>query len=330
MATTEYGDISQRTAAWAAQEMLAHAESVQVLTKFGQTKPVPKNKADTVKFRRPVPFGAATTPLTEGVTPTAQQMSYEDVSVTLAQYGAVVDITDKIEDLAEDPVLSDASMLCGEQAAETAEMVTYGVVKAGTNVGYANGTARTDVNTAVSVNALRLATRTLRAQRAKPMTRILNPSPNYGTSAIEAAFVAFCHSDCDADIRGLTGFVPVAEYGSRQPLCPEELGSVENVRFITSPLLESWADGGGAKGTMKSTGGTLADVYPILIVGQDAYGHVPLKGKEAIKPSVLRPNVPRGGDPLGQKGSVGWKAWLAPVILNQLWMYRLEVAVTAL
>ena len=79
MAETTYGSISQRTAAWAATEMLAHAEPVIVLNKFGMSKPLPKNKADNIKFRRPNPFSAITTPLAEGVTPTAQAMSYTDV-----------------------------------------------------------------------------------------------------------------------------------------------------------------------------------------------------------------------------------------------------------
>ncbi|MFC0268573.1 N4-gp56 family major capsid protein [Kushneria aurantia] len=134
MPRTTYGDISQRTAAWAAAKMLSHAEPILVLSKFGQSKPLPKNKADTVKFRRPVPFPAQTTPLAEGVTPTARQMAYEDVTVTIKQWGDVVEITDVVDDLAEDPVLSDASQLCGEQASETIELQTWGALRAGTNV----------------------------------------------------------------------------------------------------------------------------------------------------------------------------------------------------
>ena len=101
--TTTYGVINQRTAAWAATQMLKHAEPVIVLGKFGMIKQVPGNKADTVKFRRPVPFTAATTPLAEGVTPTAQRMAYEDVSVQLKQYGRPIEITDVVADLSEDP-----------------------------------------------------------------------------------------------------------------------------------------------------------------------------------------------------------------------------------
>lgn len=330
MATTTYGDISQRTAAYAAVEMLAHAEPILVLSKFGQNKPLPKNKADTVKFRRPVPFAVATAPLVEGVTPVAKQMSYEDVTVQIQQYGDVVEITDKVDDLSEDPVLKDASMLCGEQAAETIEMVTYGILKGGTNVSYANGTARTDVNTIFAVEDIRAAVRALKAARARAITSMLAGSPNYATKPIEGGFVAFCHTDCEADIRGLSGFTPTASYGSRQPLCPEELGSIENVRFIASPLLSPWADAGGAKGSMKSTTGTSADVYPIIFVSKEAYGLVPLKGEGAITPTVLNPGKPSKSDPLGQLGFVGWKTYFACVRLNEAWMRRVEVAVTAL
>ena len=85
MATTTYSGLSQRTNAFAAKEMLAHAEPILCLSKFGMTKPMPKNKANQVKFRRPVPLAVATTPLTEGAPPTANAMTYEDVSVTLSQ-----------------------------------------------------------------------------------------------------------------------------------------------------------------------------------------------------------------------------------------------------
>lgn len=328
--TTTYGDISQRTAAWAAVQMLRHAEPTLVLSKFGMVKPVPGNKANTAKFRRPVPFPVSTTPLVEGITPTANKMSYEDVTAVLKQYGNVVEITDVIQDMAEDPVLSDASMLMGENAGAVIEQVTYGIVKAGTSVFYNNGTARTDVNTAITLAKQRKVTKFLKAQKAMKHTSILSGSPNYGTSPIEASYIGIGHTNLEPDIRNLAGFTPVAEYGSMKPICEQEIGAVEDVRYVLSADLQSWPDAGGAKGSMESTSGTNADVYPLLYVGREAYGLVPLKGANAIKPMVLNPGTPRGGDPLGQRGSVGWKAYHTAVILNELWMARLEVAATAL
>jgi len=329
MAQTTYGDISQRTAAWAATEMLSHAEPILVLSKFGQSKPLPRNKADTVKFRRPVPFPVVSTPLQEGVTPTARQMSYEDVTVQIKQWGDVVEITDYVNDLAEDPVLSDASMLCGEQAAETVELQAWGALRAGTNVFYANGSARTDVNTIISLGKQRAITRSLKAARAKKVTQMVSASPNYSTEPVDAAFIAFAHTDLEADIRDMTGFTPTEKYGSMKAL-PYEIGKVEDVRYILSPVLTKWEDAGGVENGMVSTTGTSADVYPVVYIAKEFYGLIPLKGKNSVKPSVLNPDTKTKDDPLGQRGYVGWKTYFVAKILNEAWGARLEVAASNL
>jgi len=362
-----YGSISQRTAAYAAKQMLEHAEPILVLSKFAQSKPLPKNTSDTIAFRRPKPFGvqyvkdadgnptSVVASITEGVTPAEQQMQYEDVWVKLNQYGGLTKITDVVQDLAEDPVLSDASMLSGEQAAETIEMLTWGVLRGGTNVlraGPLNAKVefRSQVEGKISVKQIRSVTRSLKAARAKPITQIMSSSVNYGTQSVEGGYVAFCHTDCENDIRELPGFTHLADYGSRKPLCPEEIGTFENVRFIMSPLLTPFM-GAGARNkedTIVSSGdfeaqventttlepalaaGPGVDVYPVVIIAKHAYGLVPLKGAKAITPTVLNPGVPSKSDPLGQIGFVGWKAYFAATILNETWMSRFEVGVSEL
>lgn len=328
-----YGDISPRVGIYAHEKMLAHAEPIIVLQKLGAVKPVPKNKGENVKFRRPTPWAVSTTALTEGVTPSASAIGYEDRPVTLAQYGKWVEITDKIEDLHEDPVLSDQMMLAGENAAETLEIVTYNAIKAGSAVRYAGSATgvRAEVASKLTLPLQQSAVRQLRRQRAKFVTSILGPSTNISTKPVEAAYIAVAHTDVEQDIRALTGFTPVAEYGSRQPLCPEEIGTAQNVRYILSPLFDPYVSGGAAVGStgLKATAGTI-DVYPVIFFGKEAFGTTPLKGRSSSEIKVLNPGEPRGGDPLGQRGSVGWKAWFAALILNQAWAYRCEVGVTAL
>lgn len=327
---TSSAGVSNRTTVWAAREMLSFSRPVVVLDLFGLTKEMPANKGQTITFRRAKPFSAATTPLQEGITPTAIAFAYEDVTGTLKQYGMLVEITDAIEDTSEDPVLKDATEQCGENMGRTMEALRWGVLRAGTSVIYANGAARDAVNTAISLNKIRAAIRSLKAQKAMPITKILSPAVNYGTSAVEAAFVAVAHTDVESDIRNLAGFVPVAKYGSRAVLHETEIGTVESVRFLLSPDLESFPDAGGDKGSMVSTTGTKADVYPVLIFGKEAYASVPLRGKTAVSPTILRPGVIDKSDPLGQRGYVGWKTWFLALITNQSWMTRLECAVTAL
>lgn len=333
MPQTSYGSISQRTAAWAAEEMLAHAEPIVVLNKLATPKPIPKNKADTVKFRRAIPFAALTAAATEGVTPTSQQMNYQDVSCQLSQWIGIVEITDKVNDLSEDPVLKDAVTLCGEQAAETMESVAWGVLRGGTNVIYSNGTARTAVNTTIGINQVRKATRVLDAQRAKKIRAMVGPSTNISTKPLEPAYVAVCHTDMAADIRGLTGFVPAAQYSKRDDVISgQELGTVETIRFVVSPLLAPFLGGGAAIGGsgMSSVGGVNVDVYPIIVLAKDAFGAVTLKGADAITPMVLNPGEPSKSDPAGQRGYVSWKAWYNCVRLNENWMVRIECGATSL
>lgn len=331
--TLEYGDISQQAAYYCEVEMLAHAAPTLVLQRFGLSKPQPKNKTDTQKFRRMVPLPAATTPLVEGVTPSGHKPEYEEVLATLKQYGDWIPITDKVVDVAFDQTLQSLSEACGEQAGRTMEQVTWGVLKGGTSVSYANGTLRTDVNTPITKTLQQKVTRYLQAQKAARITKILDPDVAYATHAVEAAYVAIGHTDLASDIRALPGFISVAEYGNRKTLCDEELGSVDDVRYILSADLLSLADAGGAKAgsgtTMVSTSGTLADIYPIIFLGKEAFGLIPLKGAGAITPSVVQPK-PTQGDALGQRGSVGWKAWFVAKILNETWMCRAEVAATAL
>ena len=333
MAQTKFGDIANRTAGWVVSEMLEHARPQLVLSKFGLSFIMPKNTTDQALFRRPVPFAVATTPLTEGATPTAQSMSYVDVTATLLQYGAVVEITDKVADMNEDPVLRDAAMLSGEQAASTIERLTWNIIQGGTNVFYgATGdAARSDVNDPVSLPRHRAVTAFLRAQKGIKINRMLAGSEDINTTPIESSYVGFAHTDAEPDIRDLTGFNDTSKYGTRERLSEFEIGSVEDVRYIlTADLTFFSAAGSAALNGMKSAGAGNVDVYPIVYVAREAYGCVPLKGFNSITPIVLNPGTPSKSDPLGQIGFVGWKTWFVAVILNQSWLARLEVGVTAI
>lgn len=334
MTINKYGDaaISPRTNVYAAAKMLSHAGPVLVLDKTGpEAAELPANATDTVKFRRCVPFDAATTPLTEGVSPTAKSLSFEDTSVALKQYGEVYIVTDKIADTHEDPVINKASMLCGENIGRTSEALNYGVLKAGTTVFYSNGASRAVVNTPISLAKQRAITRSLKAQKAQKIRNVLAPSPNYETRAVEASFIAVAHTDLENDIRGLPGFTPCAEYGTRDMICPDEIGKVDDVRYLLSADLDPFQAAGSATlNGMVADDSTNVDVYPVLYFGREAWGTVALKGQGAVKVNIIPPDAQSKSDPLNQRGYVGWKMYHAALILNQNWMARLEVAATDL
>jgi len=324
---------SKGTVIYFERQALRHAGPMSVLDKFGLSKPMPKNKGTVIEFRRPNVFTAETVPMVEGVTPTATSFSYSVVQATLKQYGQVGEITDVIEDTNTDPVLNDLSVQLGENIGRTIEALTFGVLKAGTQVEYANGTVRTSVNQPLVLNKVRAAVRTLQTQKGLRMTSVVDSSPDYATFPIEPGYVATGHTHLAYDIREIPGFVPCVAYGSTRAKVHEyEFGSVEDVRFVLTPDHGPWEDGGGAKAgsgtTMVSTSGTSADVYPLLVMAKEAFGVVPLKGKGAVEPTIIPVGLKTKDDPLGQRGYAGWKTWFVAKILNENWIVRVEVAAT--
>lgn len=331
MALTTYGDISPRTAAFAVAAMLKRALPYLVIEKFGQSFPIPNNSSKVAKFRRYEALAKATTPLVEGVTPSGKTLTYTDVTATLSQYGDFVPLTDVIADAHEDPVFQQAQEIISEQAAQTVEAIRYGVLKAGTNVYYSGTgiTLRTNVITVPTQGELRKVVRGLKRQNAGFITKMTSSSPNYKTEAVRPCFVGLTHVDTETDYRNVTSFIDAKDYASA-PISEFEFGTAEGVRLIQSTVFESIHDAGGTTTGKVTTTGTKGDIYPTLIIAKDAYGLVPLKGKDAITPIVLNPGKPSDSDPLGQRGYVGWKLMTTAVILNELFMARLESCATEL
>lgn len=341
-----YGDIQPAVAAWSVVRMLTRALPLLVYEKFGQTYPLPTNSTQTCKFRRYFLAGAtgaagsgsgnfftplATTPLVEGVTPEGRVMSNQDYTATLQQYGDYITITDAIEDTHPDNILAEASDILGENAAQTIEAVRFNVLKAGVNVYYANLAAnRASVVSPVTLADQRRVTTLLNRQNAKKITMVVKSTADFNTKSVEAAYMAVVHPDQETDIRNITGFKPVSDYGPHMSPFEGEIGSVEQVRYISTTMSMPFTDAGGAVAStgMRSTSGVDCDVYPMLFFARDAYGIVPLKGKSAITPMVVNPK-PAPGDPLGQRGTVGWKLWTTTIILQDMFMVRLEAAASA-
>ena len=352
MSIQNYGTIASRNLIRAAQGMLEHAQPITVLGDFGTQREMPQNSTDTLVFRRTLPFGASTTGTTienssryvgtasvtpgnfvlgEGATPNANTISFQDVTVQLQQYGILFKYSSKVEQLYEDDIPGEMVKLTGETMAEVMELVRYGVLKAGSTVIYANGSSRATINSPISLNILRRSARTLESNRARRVSSRLAPGVNFGTRAVQPAYIVFAHTDAVADVRNLPGFTRVEEYGSYKPIHDREIGACEDFRFVSSPLLSSFAAAGSATlNGMLSVGAANVDVYPFIIIGEDAWGQVALKGMSAIKPIILKASQTNHANPLGQFGYVGASTWFATVRLNDAFMARIEAGVTAL
>lgn len=326
-------------------ETLAHAMPVEVLALGCKMKKMPKNQGDNITYRRWLPYGAAATNantqnrpavnaaahiLSEGVTPTADQITPVDVNVQIQQYGCVYSYTDKAAELYEDDIPEEMKIQVGERMGLVREMIRYGSLKACTNVMYAGGTSRLTVDEPIGLNVLRRMTKTLKANHAKKKTKILAASPNYDTAAIQGGYLVFVHTDAQPDVEDLPDYVPVAKYGNRSPVSPEEIGSCGEYRFILSPELASYAAGGAAVGAtgLVSSNATNIDVYPFIVMTEEGAFDVALRGMDSFNLTHLPHTQKDKSDILGQRGYVGASFWSAVLVTNNGWMGVIEAGVT--
>lgn len=328
-------------------EILKHVMPIEVLGKFGEKKPMPKNMGEAITFRRWLPKGAtvnnpntwsvdpAAHQLSEGETPDAEQLVPQDITANLVEYGFIYRWTNRVEDLHEDDVPAEYKRLTGERMGLLLEMIRYGQLKAGTNVFRAGSVASRSLITAtVSANLLRNVARSMMSNRASRTTEILAATPNIGTQPIESAWVVACHSNLVADLRGLTGFVHASEYGTQKKIHENELGSWEEFRFIWSPELAPYLQAGTtatantrlSNNAANSAGTELVDVYPMIVLSPGAFGDVPLRGKEAMNVAYFSAKERTKDDPLGQRGSISAQTYYTCVRLNEGQMAVVEVA----
>lgn len=328
-----YGDIGARVGLYSVAQFLVHAQPSLILERFAMTQSVPKNTGQLIKWRRPIPFAVSTDALVEGVTPSPIGFQYEDVSGVIQQFGSWVAITDVIMDTHEDENLKTITMLAGEQAALTKERILWNMMIGGTNVVYSGtATQRSEVVATVDEQDFRLVQRTLKVAMAKPITKMVDASVKIATQPVAPAYVAVGHTNFEQDLRNLTGFVPRENYSNTTKLLSEyEIGKFEDIRFILSPHLTYFPGAGGAIASGVLLTGGKADVYPMIVFGQDAFAATPLKGQESARIAVKNPQMGVSyEDPLGQRGFVSWKMWYSATRLNEAWIVRVEAAVTAL
>lgn len=325
-----YNDITPRVGVYASAYVLKRGRSTVKFDTFMQHIPIPKNKSKTIKMRRWKSLAPATTPLSEGVTPTAQSMKYEDVYATLNQYGGVMKFTDVVIETHEDPVLKEMCDVMGDQAGDTANALNWNILKSGTNVYYSGSAAsRGAVEATITKALFRKVSKQFRRDKARQITRALTPSDKIDTHPISPCFIAYANSDLKSVFEDIDGFIPVEKYAVNDKM-DGEIGKIDDFRIIITPDAEP-IKASGKPGTTNVSNGELpsasaaADVYPIICIAQDSVAVTPLSGMDAVSVKVVNPSNTIE-DPLAQRGAAGWKMWHAGTILNEAWAARIEVA----
>jgi N4-gp56 family major capsid protein len=334
-------------------DILAFAEPFECLALQGRQVQMPQNESDTYVARRFVPYGASTSNpniffqngtgdrgntviqahvTQEGVTPTPDSIQAIDYTEVIIEYSCLYGFTDKTVQLYEDDIPDQIKKIIAKRVALVNEMIVYGKLKSCTNVFYGGtGTSRATVNGPMTLSLQSSIIRSLLANHAVPVTEMLAPSNDYGTSAVEKGFYFYTHTDLERQVRDLPNFVPGVKYASGKPI-EGEIGSVERARYILSPDLVSFQDAGAAvatwtgSGSGYSTSGSNLDVYVVVTLAEDAFSQIAVRGLDALDPTYIAPGEKSKSDPLGQRGYAGTKWWKAVLLENQLWMAITYVA----
>jgi N4-gp56 family major capsid protein len=270
-------------------------------------------------------LAAATTPLTEGVTPGGSQLAVTDVTTTLSQYGDFITLSDMVSMTNQDPMVTEATDVLGDQAGTSIDQVRRDILVAGTTVAYASAVAnRLSLVNKLLGPDLDKAIRYLKGTNAKYVKEGIDSSDGVGTGAVRKAFIGLVHPDVEYDLEAISGYRSVSDYGSQEGVIEDEIGAYKNIRFVTSTNCKIWGDATtAATAGYKVSGSGKNDVYATLIIAADAYGVSPLAGN-AMSTYVKSLGSAGSADPLEQRSTVGWKATTCTTILNQTWMTRIE------
>ena len=321
-----------------------------VFYKYGQKKALPKNSGDKINFRKFNSLAPAKTALTEGVTPDGSSLNITKVEATVAQYGDFVQVSDKLDMLGIDPVITETAEVLGEQGANTIDQLVADVVVAGTSVRYAGGRAnRFGITTSdkLTGNDIKKAVRDLKKANAKPLA--------------DGYYIGIISPEQAFDLQADSLWQDVSKYNGGANIMKGEIGKIHGVRFIETTNLPSFesdvsytaatlTNGASLVGKYskddsktdmserytKLTSGTYASgtyydkneykVFASMIIGADAYGVVDVENSAEGKPSIIVKAKGSAGtaDPLDQRATIGWKAMFTTVRLNELGMVRLE------
>ena len=284
--------------------LIDEASANLVHDQFGQKRPIPKGSGKTIEFRKFSPLGKATTPLTEGVTPSGNSLTVTAITATVQQYGDYIVQSDVLELTSLDNTILEATKLLGKQAGATLDTITRNILQAGTNVTYCPKIAADGTETAVdsrsalddtcmlTVDVIQQVVAKLRAQNAP---------------TIDGKYVAIIHPYVAYDIMRDPEWIDAHKYAQPNNLYAGEIGEIAGVRFVQTTEAKIY-DGG---------------VFGSLFFGEGAYGVTEITGG-GLQTIVKQKGSAGTSDPLDQRSSVGWKAIKTAELLIPNYIVRVE------
>lgn len=191
---------------------------------------------------------------------------------------------------------------------------------------YYGGTAQSDTEmnetSKVAYEDLARLSVALDNTRTPKNTTVITGSMKVDTKTLPAARVMFVGPDLIQQLRkmkdyhGDAAFIPVQKYGDATTILRGEIGTVDQFRIVVNPEMMKW-EGVGAvvaddKGIYTTEG--KADIYPMLVVGDDAFttiGFHPTGTNTKFEIIHVKPGSGNASnaDPYGKRGFMSIQWW---------------------
>ncbi|MCP5005385.1 MAG: N4-gp56 family major capsid protein [Planctomycetes bacterium] len=301
----------------------------------------------SVKWERIENLTKVTTPLTELTgtlslpTRTSVQPTITPITATMLKYGNSIKLTEELELMSVNARASKFMSLMGENAGQSYNAVMESVFS-GCSAGqtrWGNGVASDALTiTAIAANDLQYANNLINRQGGHKFHPDGFGSTNIGTSPVRSSYMGICHVDVSEDLRAISGWQEVTEYGGYVATFPNEIGHAKGIRWCETELdtLISADAGTTSAAGFRGTSDVLNDVYNSYVFGMDAVGSVGLgdqhtkeiymSGDRIPAVEVIYHGMGTSGvaDVLNEIGSIGWKGWLVGKILQNDWLVKIN------
>jgi N4-gp56 family major capsid protein len=264
-----------------------------------------------VTFTFAADMAAATTALTETVTPDSVAISDTQTTLTLAEYGNVVKKTRFLRANSFIPLDPIVANLVGYNAALSMDTLAMNALNGGTNVDFGG----TETSRVTIANTDIITGANCRLEFARLASANVMPFQS-------GLYTAFIHPDVAYDLRAATdlaGWRAANTYVDAANLRSGDMGEFEGFRFIRSPRAGLLDDAGAGSGA------TTTDVYQTLFFGQDALAKAHSIGADAPgEHPIVQPGPVT--DPLYRFAPIGWYWIGAYGVFRQACLRRLETA----
>ncbi len=278
-----------------------------IYTKYAEKRSVGTKQGTTIKFRRYSRLSAATTALSDGITPTGSQLAKVDLTATVSQYGDFVTLTDVVKLTVEDDLVAKTMELQNDQVNNTNDQLCRDYICASaSSTTCSNGTGTATLLNQTDIDGV---AQTLRGNNCDFMFQRVNASAGVGTAPVRASYVAMADTDLEDDLRDVANWLEVVEYSASQGVEEAEVGNTGAVRWLTS-----------------TEGYTSSSNYYCPIMGRDTanlpYAMIDLGGGN-VRGLIKEAGSAGSADPLDQRSTIGWKQWQAYRILQDLYIHTL-------